>query len=209
MNNTEEQSSDTSKTSGSVWEQWIRKVRDNIVLISGTLYVLGYIVWSLNAAMNNMGLLPALDFQYFVAGIIPALLIYLTYHFIKLTLKTIERLRNWLYSEEQMSKEKLLVRRGVISLFYILDIGGLIYIYIFGEPSIALLYIFAPFMILLLIIVIGITPSKEVADIRHPFVKAVYQMFSHFYPIMLILSLAIMALTLYAFVWYPSVLTWT
>src|SRR5262249_33827570 len=39
------------------------------------VYVLGYFVWSLNAYRNGLGILPALDLQYFVAGVFPTLVL--------------------------------------------------------------------------------------------------------------------------------------
>lgn len=57
----------------------LAKLRDGLLVTAVIVYILGYLVWSLNAWVNNLGLLPALDFQYFVAGIFPALLIWLVY----------------------------------------------------------------------------------------------------------------------------------
>jgi hypothetical protein len=42
------------------------------------LYVLGYLSWSAYAYDNHFGLLPALDAQYFAAGVLPALVCVLT-----------------------------------------------------------------------------------------------------------------------------------
>lgn len=53
----------------------IGKLRDGFLLVAATTYVLGWFVWALNALENNLGLLPALESQYFVAGIIPLLII--------------------------------------------------------------------------------------------------------------------------------------
>ena len=56
------------------WEN-IGKFRDGLLVVGGLLYVLGYAVWSFNAWINGLGILPALEFQYLVAGIPPAFFI--------------------------------------------------------------------------------------------------------------------------------------
>ncbi|HWR78303.1 MAG TPA: hypothetical protein VN283_13960 [Thiobacillus sp.] len=45
-------------------------IRDAVLVIAGLQYLLGYIVWSLHAWHNNLGLLPPLDAQYLLAGFI-------------------------------------------------------------------------------------------------------------------------------------------
>jgi hypothetical protein len=47
------------------------KLRDfGLVVIAGT-YALGFIIWSFHAVTYNLGLLPIIDSQYFIAGILP------------------------------------------------------------------------------------------------------------------------------------------
>lgn len=48
-------------------------LRDWLLVVAGAFYFFGYIVWSINAKRNNLGLLSALDFQYFIAGIFPVI----------------------------------------------------------------------------------------------------------------------------------------
>lgn len=57
------------------WFETIGKFRDGILVGAGALYILGYLVMAYYASKKNLGLLPALDFQYIIAGIIPAFLI--------------------------------------------------------------------------------------------------------------------------------------
>ncbi len=66
----------TSFSSGA-WQivnggNWLAKHRDFILVAAAAVYVLGYLVWALNAWDQGLGLLPAADLQYFVAGFIPA-----------------------------------------------------------------------------------------------------------------------------------------
>jgi hypothetical protein len=53
----------------------IGKVRDGLLVTATILYIVGYLVWSYNAWRNKLGLLPTLDPQYFVAGLIPVLVL--------------------------------------------------------------------------------------------------------------------------------------
>jgi hypothetical protein len=53
----------------------IGKLRDGILVASGALYVLGYGVWSVHALGEGLGLLPALELQYLLAGSLLALIL--------------------------------------------------------------------------------------------------------------------------------------
>jgi hypothetical protein len=50
---------------------WLGGLRDGILVGVTLLYGAGYLVWAFNAWQNNLGLLPALEFQYLVAGAVP------------------------------------------------------------------------------------------------------------------------------------------
>jgi hypothetical protein len=53
--------------------KWIGELRDGLLVTATILYILGYIIWAINAWQWNLGLLPVLESQYFLAGIVPAL----------------------------------------------------------------------------------------------------------------------------------------
>jgi hypothetical protein len=55
--------------------KWLGERHDGFLISGAVLYGLGYLVWSYNAWRNNLGQLPALEFQYLIAGIIPAVII--------------------------------------------------------------------------------------------------------------------------------------
>jgi len=71
----------SGKTVSDLLEQ-ISKYRDGLLILLSCTYILGYVVWSLHAMVNHLGLLPAIDAQYFLAGIVPGVVIYLTYLFL-------------------------------------------------------------------------------------------------------------------------------
>jgi len=63
------------------WLKIAGGLRDGFLVTAGICYFFGYIVWAINAKNNDMGLLPALDFQYFVAGA-PTVVVILALYYI-------------------------------------------------------------------------------------------------------------------------------
>jgi len=61
------------------WVKRIGELRDGLLVGASLLYGLGYLVWSLNAWVENLGLLPLIDSQYFMAGTVPAVILWLAY----------------------------------------------------------------------------------------------------------------------------------
>ena len=55
--------------------KWLGQRRDGFLVVGAILYGLGYLVWSYNAWRNHLGQLPALEFQYLMSGIIPAVIL--------------------------------------------------------------------------------------------------------------------------------------
>ena len=64
-NQTHDQKESFSKT--------IAILRDVLLLLGSISYIIGYIVWSIQAHKHNLGLLPLFDSQYFVTGFLPVL----------------------------------------------------------------------------------------------------------------------------------------
>jgi hypothetical protein len=61
----------------SEWLEGLGKLRDGLLVFGGATYVLGYLVWSIHAKQENLGLLPGLEPQYLAAGLVPLLLVLL------------------------------------------------------------------------------------------------------------------------------------
>ncbi len=55
--------------------KWLGDRRDGLLVVIAAVYGLGYLVWSYTAWLNGLGQLPALEFQYLVAGLIPGVII--------------------------------------------------------------------------------------------------------------------------------------
>jgi len=80
---------------------WLRdagNLRDGFLVTAAVFYFLGYIVWAINAYRNNLGLLPGLDFQYFIAGA-PAVLIILALYLLIAACRLLRgKVRRWIGS---------------------------------------------------------------------------------------------------------------
>jgi hypothetical protein len=77
---------------------WLGKNRDGLIVVGVIVYVLGYLVWSLNALQNQLGLLPAIQSQYLLAGTIPFLVFWSFYLFVKNSERISQSLRGALSS---------------------------------------------------------------------------------------------------------------
>jgi hypothetical protein len=55
--------------------QRIGNLRDGLIVLGTGVYLLGYLSWAHYAVTYELGLIPALDAQYFTASIVPALII--------------------------------------------------------------------------------------------------------------------------------------
>ncbi len=58
------------------WLEWLGKRRDGFLVAGASIYGLGYAVWTYNAWDQGLGLLPAIESQYFLAGTVPALIVF-------------------------------------------------------------------------------------------------------------------------------------
>jgi hypothetical protein len=78
------------------WVKHIGDLRDGLLVCATLLYGLGYFVWSLNAWQNNLGLLPLIESQYLVAGVVPALILWLAYLGLRLLTRLKDHLPSWI-----------------------------------------------------------------------------------------------------------------
>lgn len=110
--------------------------RDRGLVIVGILYTAGYLMWSWNALENNLGLLPALQFQYVVAGIGPTLIGIIL---ISGGLSVWRFLVNvWLKNlDTNPNSPWPLIRSGFV-VGSLIALGGLIYSFI--SPSLTMIY---------------------------------------------------------------------
>jgi hypothetical protein len=51
------------------------ELRDAVLFLGTTVYVLGYLTWAVYSADQGLGVLPPLEGQYFLAGVVPLLLV--------------------------------------------------------------------------------------------------------------------------------------
>lgn len=71
-------------------------LRDGLLITGTALYVMGFLVWSIYAWWQNLGLLPAFEIQYFVAGLGLVLVIGLGYGGFKIAEALAQSVRTWL-----------------------------------------------------------------------------------------------------------------
>lgn len=81
------------------WFNRIGQLRDGFLVGIGLLYIIGYLVWAFYAWKKNLGILPALDFQYIIAGIAPALLLLILYFSIRFIILFRNKVSVWLDPE--------------------------------------------------------------------------------------------------------------
>jgi hypothetical protein len=61
------------------------ELRDTIVFGFSALYVLGYVTWALYSNDRGLGVLPPLEGQYFLAGVVPLLILVAAYALMRMT----------------------------------------------------------------------------------------------------------------------------
>jgi hypothetical protein len=88
------------------WIRGLGKFRDGLLVLVTVVYVLGYLVWSIHAWVNNLGLLPALEPQYLAAGIPLALILSLAWLGYKVLKRILEKI--------QVRLNLLLKRHGIL-----------------------------------------------------------------------------------------------
>lgn len=85
-------------------------MRDNPVGAGAGVYAIGYVAWSIHTWMEDLGPVPALDAQYFLAGSVPIIIGFLCIRGGQFTLQVIQPVRNWLYREAKPTNLKLALR---------------------------------------------------------------------------------------------------
>jgi hypothetical protein len=89
------------------WVEVAGKLRDGFLVTAGICYFFGYIVWAINAYNNGLGLLPALDFQYFVAGAPTVLTILGLYYLFAGIWWLIKAARGWVNTQTEGGRRLL------------------------------------------------------------------------------------------------------
>jgi hypothetical protein len=78
------------------WLKDVGSLRDGFLVTAAIFYFFGYIVWAINAYRNDLGLLPALEFQYFIAGAPPVFIILGLYSIVVAGKRLRETVREWI-----------------------------------------------------------------------------------------------------------------
>jgi hypothetical protein len=100
------------------WMQKLGGLRDPLLVLASAIYGVGYFVWSLHAYHENLGLLPALEPQYMVAGIVPALILWIAW----LGRKIPRRSTDWISDRVARAKGWQIQARMVVGIALL--VGG-------------------------------------------------------------------------------------
>jgi hypothetical protein len=79
---------DTGKDTIPSWQSRLAafaELRDTILFGFSALYVLGYVTWAIYSADRGLGVLPPLEGQYFLAGVVPFFLLIAAYALIRVS----------------------------------------------------------------------------------------------------------------------------
>lgn len=68
--------------------------RDGLLILLSAIYALGYVQWSVQAELHGWGVLPALEAQYFAAGIVPAIVCCVVYFALRRVKLAVQRFRH-------------------------------------------------------------------------------------------------------------------
>jgi hypothetical protein len=91
-------------------------LRDGFLVTAALFYFFGYIVWAINAYRNDLGLLPALEFQYFIAGALPVVIILLLYSIVAGSKWVTKKVREWIGPNPTGAKLSLCLVMFVLGL---------------------------------------------------------------------------------------------
>ncbi len=182
------------------WIQRLGALRDGFLVVSAASYVLGYLVWSVNAWQNNLGLLPALESQYFVAGIIPMLLIGLAVLLFRGERRFRRWYSTWLGPEEiERRKWKERLHQGIaLSIAVVSFISAVLmflqkWILVLGSSFVYLASFFA--------LILYFMPDSELEGIAGWFLK-IWQRLLVYY---VIIALTVLGIAFYLELVYPNI----
>ena len=123
--------------------------KDALLVAGPALYVLGYLTWSTYALDHEFGLLPALEAQYFIAGIIPLLVLILALGLVRFVVF----IQRWIDQEPSAWRLRLGLALNslggpgfVLSLALLLVLGESDWIWAFAMASGVLIYLGAVFL---------------------------------------------------------------
>ncbi len=91
----------------------LNSLKVNALTLIGIFYGLGYVSWSIYAAINSLGIVPAVDLQYLISGILPATLILLVYIILKYRKPFLYKI-DICYSRKAKTRKEATIRNLII-----------------------------------------------------------------------------------------------
>lgn len=172
-------------------------MRDGLLVAAGIVYVLGYLVWSLNAWINNLGLLPALEFQYFVAGVFPAVLVWLVYIGVKSGGQLMDKVATLL---DPGAKGGLrLLRRCIPIVYTVASIRVLVgvFMHLTREEFVADI----PLLLFGLVVIVTLPLDVAIHWGKSHWARLVRR----FFWLNMVVALLLIVVPFYLFIWYPRI----
>jgi hypothetical protein len=129
-----------------LWGKGIKELREGLIAMAGITYIVGYLVWSYQAWNNGLGLLPAIQAQYFVAGLVPLLILFLAWLTIKGALRIRRKYIRWFEKDWEQIKPmtqpptptaalKLRLAQAIFISMLITMVGWLVALYLSDDSS--------------------------------------------------------------------------
>jgi hypothetical protein len=184
-------------------------LRDGFLVTGALLYALGLAVWSYHAWRNHVGLLPALDMQYFIAGAVPLALVLTAYYVISHGQRAIQVVHAALGPDA--TGWRLLLRRILSPL---MSIGALLLIALptLVERGLVRDEVAAPFLLAsacVFVVIFIFTPWHPHSRLKNsPRYRPLYRMGRLMNPFMmyyLLVVLSVAAVLLFLNVVYPEI----
>jgi hypothetical protein len=110
--------------------------RSELFILSTGVYCIGYVIWSIHAVINNLGLLPVLDTQYFVTGFWPSLILFIIYKVHNNSLSISRRLFLFFNRPNSSKKRKFIIGFLKIAVLSFTFMGHNLIEIIFSETDI-------------------------------------------------------------------------
>lgn len=101
--------------------QAISKNKEIVLSCISILYGLGYLIWAINSYQNNLGLLPAFEFQYLISGIGPFLILILMVFSLskaKLLIESIYKITEHRLSRKILEPVSMLITIVYLTVYY-------------------------------------------------------------------------------------------
>lgn len=181
------------------WLHQLGNYRDGLLVVATLMYILGYAVWTFNAWNYNLGPLPGLDSQYFIAGIIPIIIFVLVYLMFKGVVQIRGVVKKWL---SPIERPIVYVFRIVGFFLIMVSAAFLLRFLIWSEMAVTFYDMLALLPLLFFDLIIEPPASKnDKGNLLNKFIRWIGTFYVFFIPF----SLGIIGVLFYVLAVYPAI----